>query len=273
MERLSAYTTFGIGGAARETVIADCAARLQECVCRGALILGGGSNVLVSDDGYDGVVCINRFGSLTVSGDLAVAGSGLRLGVLSNMLAEYGRAGLEWAVGIPGTVGGAVRMNAGAFGSCVADRLVYADVFRDGKLLRLYNAELGFGYRTSAIVGGDAVVSAAFRTDSGDVNEIKRRTAEIAAKRAATQPLGKSAGSVFKNPDGIHIAELIERAGFKGYAVGGAKVSEKHANIIVNIGGATAKDVRDLIDRIKNELLCRYDVAAKEEIVYIGEFS
>lgn len=272
MKRLSAYTTFGIGGEARELYFADGAERLTEFVERGALVLGGGSNVLVSDDGYDGIVCVNRYRDFSLNGETVVAGSGARLSVLSGALAEAGMSGMEWAVGIPGTVGGAVKMNAGAFGSCVGDRLVYADVFRGGRLVRLSNDELCFSYRKSGISDGDVVISAAFIVTAFDVAAVKKRTADIAAMRAAAQPRAKSAGSVFKNPCGMHIAELIEKAGLKGYTVGGARVSEKHANIIVNIGGARASDVCAVIKKIKSELLDRYGVAAQEEIQYIGEF-
>ncbi len=272
MKRLSAYTTFGIGGEARELLFADSAESLCEPAARGALVIGGGSNLLVSDDGYDGTVCVNRYRAIDLDAGAVTVGSGTRLCTLSNALAEAGRSGLEWAVGIPGTVGGAVKMNAGAFGSCVGDRLLYADVLRKGVLLRLSNLELGLGYRRSGLMSGDTVISAAFRTDALDPSKVMRRTADIAAARAAAQPSGKSAGSVFKNPDGMHIAELIERAGLKGYTVGGARISEKHANIIVNTGRATAKDVCAVINRVKDEMLSRYGVAAQEEIIYIGDF-
>ena len=271
MRRLAAYTTFGIGGPAKEIMETHSAERLQELALGGALILGCGSNVLVSDAGYDGTVVINRYDRMT-AGDVVVAGSGLRLSSFSSRLAELGLSGMEWAVGIPGTVGGAVRMNAGAFGSCIADRLVYADVVRGGDTVRLSKAELGFGYRQSAIGKTDVVIDAAFELTADSPECVKKRMREFSDKRATAQPIGKSAGSVFKNPSGVHIAELIEKAGLKGYTVGGAMISVKHANIIVNTGFATAKDVCAIINKVKEELVSRYGVVAEEEIVYIGEF-
>ncbi|MCH5162310.1 MAG: UDP-N-acetylmuramate dehydrogenase [Clostridiales bacterium] len=271
MKRLSAYTTFGIGGEARELVIARSYEALCESAQSKALVLGNGSNVLVADSGYDGTVAINRYASADI-GSLAVVGSGLMLPALCKMLCERGKSGMEWAAGIPGTVGGAVRMNAGAFGSCVADRLVYADVVRDGKRMRLYKPELGLSYRHSALGACDIVIKAAFETTTDSPQSIARRMKEFSDRRRLTQPTGRSAGSVFKNPTGMHIAELIEKAGLKGYRVGGAVVSDRHANIIVNTGGATARDVRAVIEKVKQEVSAMFGVMPEEEIVYIGDF-
>lgn len=268
---LFAYTTFGIGGPAREIFVVRAKDQLIEYANSGALILGGGSNVLVSDDGYDGTVVINRYRRLEHAGAV-VAGSGLKLTTLCYRLAELGKSGMEWAVGIPGSVGGAVRMNAGAFGSCMADRLLYADVMRNGKIVRMSRDDLRFGYRQSAISSGDVVIDVALDLSADSPSAIERRMNEFIARRKQSQPIGKSAGSVFKNPPGQHIAQLIEQAGLKGYKVGGAQISQSHANIIVNTGGATAKDVVSIIKKVKDELLIRYGVAAEEEIVYIGDF-
>lgn len=268
---LAAYTTFGIGGRARELFETSERQELIELAGNGALVIGGGSNVLVSDNGYDGTVVINRYCDLNVK-DTVVAGSGLRLPSLCRRLAQEGLSGLEWAVGIPGTVGGAVRMNAGAFGKCIADSLLYADVLRGGRVVRMTKDELGFSYRMSALNPTDVVIDCAFELSSGSALDIERRMNEFSKARRARQPSERSAGSVFKNPKGLHIARLIESAGLKGYSVGGAMVSRVHANIIVNTGYASAKDVVAVIKRVKDELLFRYGVRAEEEIIYIGDF-
>lgn len=268
MDSLSRYTTFGIGGAARHIAVARSRGELIDA---DGLILGGGSNVLVSDGGYDGSVIINRYESIELSGSEAIVGSGTRLPYLARFLAERGLGGLEWAEGIPGTVGGAVAMNAGAFGSCVADRILYADVLRGGELLRIPRDGLRLGYRRSAIGDGDVVIAAAFALGSADPSASIGLCDGYAAIRRAKQPRGRSAGSVFKNPDGMSIAKLIDEAGLKGYTVGGARISDAHANVIINTGGATARDVTDIIHTVK-AAMSEIGVAAEEEIVYIGDF-
>lgn len=267
---LSGWTTFGIGGVARRI---DVARTRDELIglSREGLVLGRGSNVLVSDDGYDGVVTVNRYEHIARDGDTAIAGSGTRLSALCMFLAENGLSGLEWAVGIPGSVGGAVCMNASAFGGEIADRLLYADVVRNGRLVRLSRDELEFGYRESAIGVADVVIDAAFALTADDRSRIKARGAEYAARRRATQPTGKSAGSIFKNPCGVSVGRVLDEAGLKGLRRGGAEISQKHANIIVNTGGATARDVCGLIAVMKSVLLER-GIEAREEIIYIGDF-
>lgn len=268
MDSLSRYTTFGIGGAARRIAVARTRGELVDA---DGLILGGGSNVLVSDGGYDGTVVINRFESVELVGSEATVGSGTRLPYLARYLAERGLGGLEWAEGIPGTVGGAVVMNAGAFGSCIADSLLYADVLRGGELLRIPRDGLRLGYRHSAVGAGDKVVSATFALRRVDPADSVKLCYGYAAARRSKLPRGKSAGSVFKNPAGRSIGRLIEQAGLKGYTVGGARISDEHANIIVNTGGATARDVVSIIDTVKTAMLA-IGVEAEEEIVYIGDF-
>ncbi len=268
---LSPYTTFGIGGNARRIVTATRRGELID-YAQNALVLGRGSNVLVSDCGYDGTVAINRYERIDVHGCEVTVGSGTRIPVLCAAVGELGLSGLEWAIGIPGSVGGAVKMNAGAFGSCIADRLVYADVLRGGKVVRLSPGDLGLTYRHSKLSGRDVVIDAAFALDRGDAARIERLHEEFRALRAKKQPRGKSAGSVFKNPQGVSIGMLIDKAGFKGYRVGGAVVSDVHANVIVNVGGATARDVASIIRVIKTELNARFGVDPKEEIIYIGDF-
>lgn len=234
-------------------------------------MLGRGSNVLVSDDGYDGDVVINRYDDIVFNGDLVVAGSGACLASVSAAAARCGLSGLEWAIGIPGSVGGAVRMNAGAFGGAISDRLLYADVLRGGAVVRLGRGELGFSYRHSAIADDDVVIAAAFLLDKISAAVTLARCGEYTERRRSKQPSGKSAGSVFKNPSGISVGKVLDGAGLKGLRNGGAVISPVHANIIVNTGDATADDVCWLIRIMKGELEAR-GIEAKEEIIYVGGF-
>ncbi len=269
-DSLSAYTTFGIGGRARRISVARSRSELID-LAPDALVLGRGSNVLVSDDGYDGDVVINRYDDIVFNGDLVVAGSGACLASVSSAAARCGLSGLEWAIGIPGSVGGAVRMNAGAFGGAISDRLLYADVLRGGAVVRLGRGELGFSYRHSAIADDDVVIAAAFLLDKISAAVTLARCGEYTERRRSKQPSGKSAGSVFKNPSGISVGKVLDGAGLKGLRNGGAVISPVHANIIVNTGDATADDVCGLIRIMKGELEAR-GIEAKEEIIYVGGF-
>ncbi len=269
-DSLSAYTTFGIGGRARRISVARSRSELID-LAPDALVLGRGSNVLVSDDGYDGDVVINRSDDIVFNGDLVVAGSGACLASVSAAAARCGLSGLEWAIGIPGSVGGAVRMNAGAFGGAISDRLLYADVLRGGAVVRLGRGELGFSYRHSAIADDDVVIAAAFLLDKISAAVTLARCGEYTERRRSKQPSGKSAGSVFKNPSGISVGKVLDGAGLKGLRNGGAVISPVHANIIVNTGDATADDVCGLIRIMKGELEAR-GIEAKEEIIYVGGF-
>ena len=269
-DSLSAYTTFGIGGRARRISIARSRSELID-LAPDALVLGRGSNVLVSDDGYDGDAVINRYDDIVFNGDLVVAGSGACLASPPPAAARCGLSGLEWAIGIPGSVGGAVRMNAGAFGGAISDRLLYADVLRGGAVVRLGRGELGFSYRHSAIADDDVVIAAAFLLDKISAAVTLARCGEYTERRRSKQPSGKSAGSVFKNPSGISVGKVLDGAGLKGLRNGGAVISPVHANIIVNTGDATADDVCWLIRIMKGELEAR-GIEAKEEIIYVGGF-
>ncbi len=269
-DSLSAYTTFGIGGRARRISVARSRSELID-LAPNALVLGRGSNVLVSDDGYDGDAVINRYDDIVFNGDLVVAGSGACLASVSAAAARCGLSGLEWAIGIPGSVGGAVRMNAGAFGGAISDRLLYADVLRGGAVVRLGRGELGFSYRHSAIADDDVVIAAAFLLDKISAAVTLARCGEYTERRRSKQPSGKSAGSVFKNPSGISVGKVLDGAGLKGLRNGGAVISPVHANIIVNTGDATADDVCGLIRIMKGELEAR-GIEAKEEIIYVGGF-
>lgn len=268
---LSAYTTMGVGGPARSISIVTSSSELKECASRG-IVLGGGSNVLVSDDGVDLDVYINRCRGISVICDTVTVSSGERLPILCGYLAEKGLSGMEWACGIPGSVGGAIVMNAGAFGFSLSDVIVCAEIVRDGRLISLDKTALGFGYRSSAILPTDTVISATFKLSFSDASRVKAGNARYAAARRNSQPTGRSAGSIFKNPPGISVGRVLDEARLKGTRRGGAIISLEHANIIVNTGGATAKNVTELISVMKSVLLER-GITAEEEIKYIGGFN
>ncbi len=201
--------------------------------------------------------------------------SGMKLSRLGKKLADNGLAGFEFATGIPGTIGGAVRMNAGAYGGEIKDIIISADVLdKDGNIITLDKDALELGYRTSCIMkNGYIVLSATFKLEKGSTDEIKDNIKELSVKRRTKQPLEyPSAGSTFKRPEGYFAAKLIEDAGLKGMSVGGAQVSEKHAGFVINKGNATASDVCQLTDNIKKEVKSRFGVELELEVIKLGEF-
>ncbi len=279
-EPLAKFTTFRIGGPAElflmpETVeeLADFCGKYPE-----GFILGGGSNVLVSDEGAPVVIFLKKLKNFSVAapenGSSAVtAGSGYSFTALSRKMCGMGLSGLEFAYGIPGTVGGAVVMNAGASGGEVKDVLEKATLLVDGKVRDFSGRELGLSYRKSELPKGAVIVSATFNLQQGDEKEIERRMKENLEKRKQTQPLDiPSAGSVFRNPPGDFAGRIIESLGFKGRCVGGAQVSEKHANFIVNQGWATAAQVFQLIKMIEETVKSGTGITLEREIKLVGNF-
>ena len=284
-EPMNIQTTFRIGGCADYYVQPSSIEELQSLIrflnksdieC---CVIGNGSNLLVSDKGIRGVVIqlSDTFDEVEYIDDVTVkVMSGMMLSRLGNKLADKGLAGFEFATGIPGSVGGAVRMNAGAYGGEIKDIIVSADVLdRSGRLISLSRDELELGYRTSCIAAMDyIVVSAVFRLQKGDTDTIKALIKELAVKRRAKQPLEyPSAGSTFKRPQGFFAAKLIEDAGLKGVSVGGAMVSEKHSGFVVNTGNATAKDVCMLTDMVKDKVKQQSGVDLELEVIKLGDFS
>ena len=282
---MNIHTTFRIGGCADYYVQPSSIEELQSLIrflnksdieC---CVIGNGSNLLVSDKGIRGVVIqlSDTFDEVEYIDDVTVkVMSGMMLSRLGNKLADKGLAGFEFATGIPGSVGGAVRMNAGAYGGEIKDIIVSADVLdRSGRLISLSRDELELGYRTSCIAAMDyIVVSAVFRLQKGDTDTIKALIKELAVKRRAKQPLEyPSAGSTFKRPQGFFAAKLIEDAGLKGVSVGGAMVSEKHSGFVVNTGNATAKDVCMLTDMVKDKVKQQSGVDLELEVIKLGDFS
>lgn len=238
-------------------------------------MLGGGTNLLVADRGIRGVVLENAWSEGSVDGTVVTAASGTPLAHVAAVAAREGIVGLEWMATVPGTVGGAVHGNAGAFGSSTADALIDAELMDlNGATWTASNAELGFAYRTTVLQGTPIVVlRARFRGQAGDRATAVRRIKEIANERAAKQPLAQpNTGSIFRNPPGDFAGRLIEAAGLKGRRVGGAMVSEKHANFIVNTGTAKAADVRDLMRLCQRDVHERYGVDLVPEVELVGDW-
>ena len=281
-EPLALHTTFRIGGPAQLWIEAGSAEGLRtvRAACREAgapcFLLGNGSNLLAADSGFGGVVLhltAPEFCGLSQSGDEITAGAGLRLSAATAFARDRGLGGLEFAHGIPGSVGGAVYMNAGAYGGELRDVLVSCTVLTAaGEICELPAQALALGYRHSVLMeNGAAVLAARLRLHPDDPDAIAARMADYLGRRKAKQPLEyPSAGSVFKRPEGHFAGALIEQCGLKGCTVGGAQVSEKHAGFIVNRGGATAHDVRALVAHIQETVLRETSVVLECEIRTLG---
>ena len=238
-------------------------------------LLGGGTNVLVSDRGIRGVVLQNKWSEARVTGSVVEASSGTPLAHVAAVAARAGLLGLEWMATVPGTVGGAVHGNAGAFGTETADDLIDAELIDlNAHTWRAPAGELGFAYRTSSLQGTPiVVVRARFQGTPGDRAEAVRRIKEMANERVAKQPLAQpNTGSIFRNPPGDHAGRLIEATGLKGARQGGAMVSPKHANFIVNADHASAADVRALMSRCQEEVMRQFGVQLRPEVELVGEW-
>lgn len=271
------FTTFKIGGPAKELYFPKnkdeiiALVRHFNKMNQEYIVLGNGSNLLVSDDGIDiPIIKIDKgLSSYVINQNLIKAESGMLLSELASIAARNGLSGLEFASGIPGSLGGAIFMNAGAYGGEMSNVITEVEIIdRDGKIRRLKNGDMEFGYRSSFVKKhGGIIISAEFELKEDGVDKIKARVSELAEKRNAKQPLNlPSAGSIFKRPEGHYAGMLIENSGLKGYTIGGAQVSEKHCGFIVNIGGATASDVNNLIEHIKKTVLEKYNVILETEI-------
>jgi UDP-N-acetylmuramate dehydrogenase len=280
-EPLAPHTSLRIGGPAdffvrvtneRDLTGAIEVAREHELP---VLLLGGGTNMLVSDRGVRGVVLQNGWRETAVDGDVITAASGTELAHVAAIAARAGIEGLEWMATVPGTAGGAVHGNAGAFGTETADVLVDADLMDlNGDTWTSGVDELGYAYRTSSLQGTPIVcLRARFRGRLGERTSAIRRIKEMANERIKKQPLAQpNTGSIFRNPPGDHAGRLIEAAGLKGRRIGGAIVSEKHANFIVNVGDASADDVRALMAVCQDEVARRFDVKLVPEVELVGEW-
>lgn len=282
-EPMARHTTFRIGGPADYFVelgsIEQIRAAIQ--VCREEnlpwFVLGRGSNLLVSDKGYRGVILsiYKDFQKTEIQGETVTVQAGVLLTTLSGKVLDASLTGLEFASGIPGTIGGAVVMNAGAYGGEMKDIVRKVTVLdRDGEVRTLTCGEMQFGYRTSlAKKKGYIVLGAELTLKQGEKEKIRGEMQALKAKRIEKQPLEfPSAGSTFKRPEGYFAGKLIMDAGLRGAAVGGAQVSEKHCGFVVNTGNATAADVRELMRQVQGKVQEQFGVHLEPEVRFLGEF-
>jgi UDP-N-acetylmuramate dehydrogenase len=277
------FSTLRVGGMARVHVEAhadsDLATVGRICSREGLvwLVVGRGSNLLVADSGWPGVlITLGRaYRGVDIDDQIVHVGAAEPLPSLAPRLARAGFAGFAWAAAVPGSLGGAVRMNAGAHGGEMADHLVSAELFRLRTGVReTWPADaLGLGYRHSELPSDALVVAATLRLERGDADQVNDEIAEIRAWRRANQPLNEpNCGSVFANPPGDSAGRLVDAVGAKGLAVGGAQVSTMHANFIVTRPGATAGDVRTLIRTVRQRVAAETGVTLRPEVVMLGDF-
>ena len=277
-EPMAKHTSFRIGGPVEVMAFPKSAEELSALLKVSALldtkpaILGAGTNVLAPDDGMSGlVICLKDcMGGMEQLDETTIRVSGgVTMSRAAVFAANLGLSGLEFAHGIPGTVGGGVYMNAGAYGGEIKDVCVAVDVMdRSGAIRRLSNAEMNFSYRHSVLEEEFAIViSADFRLTPADTESVKATMKELQGKRSASQPLDlPSAGSAFKRPVGGYAAALIDQAGLKGYTVGGAAISTKHAGFAVNQGGATAADVQNLLNQVSDIVFEKSGIRLEPEV-------
>ena len=282
-EPMKAHTSFHIGGPADFFVTPENIQQLEEilALCKeygeDYFVLGNGTNLLVSDEGFRGVILqlLKNWNSCRIEGNVLTAGAGILLSRLSKLASEASLTGLEFASGIPGTLGGALVMNAGAYGGEIKDVLVRAKVFKPGiGVETLEPAALQLGYRTSIFKHSDWIaLEASVALEPGEQARILARMEELKNTRNEKQPLDlPSAGSAFKRPEGYFAGKLIMDAGLKGYTIGGAAVSEKHCGFFVNKGGATAKDVRTLFRHVIETVRNDSGVTLEPEVRFLGRF-
>ena len=282
-EPMKRHTTFRIGGPADFFLLPSTVDEVRGIleICREEelpyFILGNGSNLLVSDKGYRGVIIqlYRNFSNISVEGNEICASSGALLSQIAAAARNASLTGFEFAGGIPGTLGGAVFMNAGAYGGELKDVLKEAVVMTEqGEILTLPVEKLDMGYRTSRIKkAGYLVLEARLVLEQGDMDKIRDITKDLTEKRVSKQPLEyPSAGSTFKRPEGYFAGKLIMDAGLRGYQVGDAQVSEKHCGFVINKGNATAADVLKLIENVREKVQEQFGVTLEPEVKFLGEF-
>ena len=283
-EPLASHTSFGIGGPADFFVEMSKPGAIEEtidgAVERGIpyVLLGAGTNLLIADAGVEGLVLrvVNR--DHHIDGRIVRAGAGLKMMRLARLVADAGLRGFEFAIGVPGTVGGAVYQNAGCWGKELREVLVEVEGFMPGAGKTTWKPpDLKFEYRTSALrngkLKGGLVVEATIQLERGDGEEAKAMMAKLTRERNETQPIKtKNCGSVFKNPPGDSAGRLVQAAGLKGAREGNAVISSLHGNFIINEGGATAVEVKKLIERVQAEVRRRFNVELETEVEMVGRF-
>lgn len=274
------YTTYKVGGKVICIVIPDdekCLIKLLKYIKENSIkykIIGNGSNVIFNDKGFDGVIIkLDNFNNLKIINNKIIVGAGHMLNKLALRVSRLGFTGMEFATGIPGTVGGAVYMNAGAYKTDMGYILTSVKVLTPNlKIKTMYNKELDFHYRTSFLQKNKDYIclEATISLVKGNPNEIMDLIEERKKRRVETQPLEyPSAGSVFRNPEGDFAGRIIEEIGYKGKCIGGAKVSEKHANFIINNGDATGEEIKELINEIKGIVKEKYNIELKVEQEFV----
>lgn len=288
---LAPHTYFKIGGPARFFVRVESAQELEEALLFAEtkklpiFLLAGGSNILVSDDGFSGLVIKMNIGGIEHDGKKLLVGAGVPMAEVVRKSVELGLSGFEWAIGIPGTIGGSVRGNAGCFGQEMKDVVEHVTVLKKNSQVsrgkcEISNAECEFAYRDSIFKRYRewVILSATLMLQEGNSLQSQELIKEYTKKRVWEQDIGaKCAGCIFKNltrNDGVimRAGELIDKIGLKGYSIGQAMVSEKHANYFINLGGASAYDVKKLIEFVKKKIFEKYNIHLEEEIQYVGDF-
>ena len=277
---LSRFSTYRVGGPAallikvEDTSVFSLLVKALKKFHLPILLIGNGSNVLISDDGFEGAVLKlgESFETIEIEGELVKAGAAVKLPVLARETVKFGLSGFEWAVGVPGTVGGAVRMNAGGHGSDIASSLLEVTTINllTGVSSNVPAKALDFSYRYSCIKNTDFVLDAKFELIQGDKDESKRFLNEIVRWRRDNQPGGQNSGSVFTNPEGDSAGRLIEAAGLKGTRIGSAHISEKHANFIQVDDDGSAEDVRKLMSLVVEKVEAFHSITLIPETVLVG---
>lgn len=282
-EPMSQHTSFKIGGPAdifiepAELEELKDALRFVKQQQLPYYIIGNGTNLLVGDKGIRGTVIKvgENFGKIDIAGEEIIVECGVLLSTLSKAAARNNLTGLEFASGIPGYLGGAIAMNAGAYGGEMKDVIEWVEFLDEKQELQRYsNAEMEFGYRTSIVEArGLVVIRCKMKLKAGEPEQINSCMADLAQKRKTKQPLHlPSAGSTFKRPTGYFAGKLIEDAGLRGFGIGGAQVSDLHCGFVVNRGGATAKDVHELIQHVQKTIFNQFGITLETEIKILGEF-
>lgn len=282
-EPMSRHTTFRVGGAAKCLIKVNNKEQMKKLIPylhmtgQNFFILGNGSNLLVGDKGYSGILVKLGDGmeSVTVEGERMKISAGTLLSKAASAARENELTGMEFASGIPGTVGGAIVMNAGAYGGEMKQIVESVEVMNmEGEILVLDNDTMEFGYRKSVIKSRPFIVlETVLRLQKGKQEEISSKMEELSRLRREKQPLEyASAGSTFKRPEGYFAGKLIMDAGLRGFSIGGAKVSEKHCGFIVNSGNATAADIREVIAEVQQCVKAKFGVTLEREVIYLGDF-
>ena len=280
---MARHTTFRVGGPADYLVKPGSPDEVRGVIalCRQEnvpfMVIGNGSNLLVSDRGYRGVIIelLDQYAAVTGHDTVLYAQAGALLSAVASKALKCTLTGMEFAAGIPGTIGGAMMMNAGAYGGEMKDIVSEVTVLdREGRICQYSCADMQFGYRDSVVAReGLTVLEVTLRLEVGEEAEIRARMDDLAHRRSSKQPLEfPSAGSTFKRPEGYYAGALIEEAGLKGYSIGGAAVSEKHAGFVINTGGATAADIRNLIEYVRETVHDGSGVWLTPEVRFVGEF-